>query len=378
MGLPGAAIPRTTPDTEDAPEWDPDETRDVSTRRRCAFSGCRAPLPVVGGPGNKARYCQDGKVWGTKNVSCKQAGHAEEILASIRPGTTAPPLPVTELGEQVDAALTPVQHLLTALQQVRAQLDADVATARQERDDALRTAAEADSRRIDAEERAHTADQHAATSDATAIAAQQARETAEAERDRAIEARQHAERAQLRAETQREGARQDQERAEARVLAAAERAEQAEHRLASTAAELASVREQLDEQRQRADTERRRAEHAIAEHADAIDTLRQDFDARIERERAQAAADAKQIREEHEQARHDAGTHHARELSELHRKLGGTENELAVATRRAEEATSVLARYRDSIRDLLRQRDDGDTTEHDMLERLTELATSAG
>src|SRR5690606_12841792 len=135
---------------------------DATTRRRlCAFSGCRAPLPPASGPGNRARYCQDGKTWGPKNVTCKQAGNAEELLASIR-GHTATTAPVlSELGTQIDAVLGPARRLTEALELVRTQLQDEMTKAHRERDEALALAAEERGRREAAEAEALDAERRA-------------------------------------------------------------------------------------------------------------------------------------------------------------------------------------------------------------------------
>ena len=41
-----------------------DPERDAG--RLCGYRGCRAALPEVAGPGNRAKYCQDDKRWALK------------------------------------------------------------------------------------------------------------------------------------------------------------------------------------------------------------------------------------------------------------------------------------------------------------------------
>jgi hypothetical protein len=53
---------RTTVDPD--PDPDPELGSGAGGVRLCGYRHCRAPLPVVAGRGNRARYCPDGTTWG--------------------------------------------------------------------------------------------------------------------------------------------------------------------------------------------------------------------------------------------------------------------------------------------------------------------------
>ncbi|MBA0125858.1 hypothetical protein H0B56_09920 [Haloechinothrix sp. YIM 98757] len=322
----------------------------VDGARLCAFSRCRAPLPVTSGPGNRARYCQDGKTWGAKGVSCKQAGHAEELLASISSATDVVPLPVTELAEHISAAVGPAQQLVDALQQVREQLESDVAQAKRERDEAARTAAHESGLRATAEERAAEADRRAEDAEAARSAAADNEERAVAERDRAREAEHEAERAQLRAETQRDNAREQAERAQARADEVAAHAEELNQRLAATTAETATLREQATAAAERAEDERDRAERLRTDHEAALARLREEHQAELRQERERAAAELAEVRAEHQSWRDSESARHAAEIAELNRQVGSYQHEVAGLTERAETAANDLAHLRELVR----------------------------
>ncbi|MDV6014025.1 hypothetical protein [Haloechinothrix sp. LS1_15] len=352
---------------------------DTTTRRAdassrlCAFSGCRAPLPTTEGPGNRPRYCQDGKTWGTKGVSCKQAGHAEEILNSIDSG--AVPLALTELSERVTAALDPALQLVDALQRVQQQLESEVTRAERERDEALRTAAEEQGLRAVAEERADEADQRARQAEQTSAAATAAEEQAIGDRDRARQAEQDAERARLRAETQRDSALEQAERSQQRADEAAAQAEELNRSLAAARAEVTGLREQLDSERERATADRQRAEQRAAEFESRIDELRREHQQQLERERERAAVELDRQRAELDRARQEDANRHASEVAELHRRLGDRERQLTDNAERADTARAELVRYRDAVRTVLAEygAEDGDAPENRVASRLTEL-----
>ncbi|WP_176440020.1 hypothetical protein [Haloechinothrix alba] len=318
--------------------------------RLCAFSRCRAPLPAASGPGNRARYCQDGKTWGAKGASCKQAGHAEELLASISSTTEAVPLPVTELAEHISAAIGPAQQLVDALQQVRQQLESDVAQAQRERDEAVRTAAHESGLRATAEERAADADRRAEDAEAARAAAAENEERAVAGRDRAREAEHEAERAQLRAETQRDNAREQAERAQARADEVAAHAEELNQRLAAATAETAALREQVTAAAERADAERDRAERLRSDHEAALARLREDHQAELRQERERAAAELAEMRAEQQSWQDSESARHAAETAELNRQIGSYQHEVAGLTERAEAAATDLAHLRELVR----------------------------
>ena len=72
------------PDRTD-PDPDPEPGPGAGGVRLCGYRHCRAPLPVVAGRGNRARYCQDGKTWGAQELSCKAAEAAYLAVESLQP-----------------------------------------------------------------------------------------------------------------------------------------------------------------------------------------------------------------------------------------------------------------------------------------------------
>lgn len=344
---PGAASPGPDPSPADQ-------------RRLCAFSRCRQLLPAASGPGNRARYCQDGKTWGTKGLTCKQAGHAEELLASLREHDDDSLGGASELAGHLAEAIEPATRLVAALRQVHTQLTNDVAVADRERDAAARDAAEQRGLRAVAEEKAEEAAHQAADARTAAAAAEQARGEAEVARDRAVEACREAERVALRAETQRDDAHDQARRAEARAEAAASQSEDLQRRLAATLSELSAVRDQLSDERRRGDDERRRADELSAAHETTLAELRQAHDEAREQERQRAATHLQQAVEEHERNRRAEAERHARDLADAHRQLGGHERGHADAVARAEAATATWSRRRTRLRAIV---DEWDTTD---------------
>ncbi|TCP50913.1 hypothetical protein EV191_107177 [Tamaricihabitans halophyticus] len=351
-------------------------------RRRCAFSGCRAPLPLNSGPGNRPRYCQDGKTWGSKGVSCKQAGNAEDILGSIRVDTDAPPLPVTELSEQVSRALGPTRQLAGLLEQLERQLADEVVEAQRAKDAAIRAAADEQGLRAAADDRADQARQTAAEATERETVAEQVKRQAEQDRDRALQAMDAAERAQLRAETQRDTARADAARSEETAKSAAERLTTLSERLAVANSDLTTLRDQVDHERARVEQERQRSEALIAEQANALDALRNRYDTQLAEERARAADALNEAvaraRTAHDEAIETATTAHARELGELQRRIGRLEHQLTETSSRHECSEQALGSLRSQLQELAltpgeAANVDVDATA-DLRQRLAELA----
>jgi hypothetical protein len=74
--------------------------------RLCGYRHCRAPLPVVAGRGNRARYCPDGTTWGAHALSCKAAEAAYLAVESLQPEDPAlTPAAVDALGERLAVAV---------------------------------------------------------------------------------------------------------------------------------------------------------------------------------------------------------------------------------------------------------------------------------
>jgi chromosome segregation ATPase len=272
--------------------------------RLCGYRGCRAALPHISGPGNRARYCQDDKRWGSKALTCKQAAAAMENVASLGGPTALADPSVTALGEHLDRALPSVAQLADLLVAVRSELDNAVTAAQRERDTALGRAADADGRAEIAAARTATAEERAEEADEAAAAAFRLRAAADTDRDRALDAQRRAERAQAVAEARLTDAQDSATRAERRAGAAAERTEHLEHQLAGARAELLSTQTALEEERQRCNAETHRANQAITDAATEREALRRAFDDRTE-----------QLRTEHERHLQDVRAAHAGELA---------------------------------------------------------------
>lgn len=336
----------------------PDETRDASGQRLCGYRCCRALLPSSSGRGNKAKYCQDGKTWGPKQLSCKQAAIALEQVASLTGQATIPDTSITELGGHIATALVPARQLVAALADLQAQLEEAVTTAQRERASALAEAAEQQGLRDAADQRAAAAEQRADDADEAATAATRSRAAAEADRDREIDARRTAERAQERAEVRLEDARDAARRADNRAEAATQRVAQLDHELVAATAELTALRVALEEERQRCNAETERANTLISEHTAKLEELHHTHQTRIERLHAQctdvaeaarleaaaaldqarrdAAAETtdaiRRVRAELEQKRQAEAERHAAQLAELHQQIGGLLQQITADT----------------------------------------------
>src|SRR4051812_7048471 len=158
--------------------------------RRCAFRRCREPLPVLAGRGNRPRYCQDGRTWGAKGLSCKDAEAAFVAVESLREeGDTAGAVTaVDDLGSRLAPPAGPLAAVLDGVAVLRTQLDDEVREALAVRDAALARAAEDRGDRLAAEERAARAEADAAEAGARATEAVDLRADAERARTRAEQA----------------------------------------------------------------------------------------------------------------------------------------------------------------------------------------------
>jgi hypothetical protein len=186
----------------------PDTTPAASgSDRFCAFRRCRAALPPpTGRPGNRPNYCQDGKTWGSLELTCKAAEAALVAADSLQGGGPVTPPGVQELGERfagfVEAVGDPLRRLLEAVAATRHELDEDVLAAYRDRDAAQAQAAADRGAREAAEQDAERARADAELARAAAAAADVERAAAVRGRDAAQAAARAAERAQLRAEGQ--------------------------------------------------------------------------------------------------------------------------------------------------------------------------------
>jgi hypothetical protein len=223
-------------------------TEDAGQTRVCEYRRCGAPLPPAVGRGSRARFCQDGKTWGRRNLSCRDAEAVLSDAESLRESDTElDDTAVTALADQVDRVLEPAVETLTTL---RHQLEATTATALSERDAAL---AEADDHR----RQRGLAEAEAAQAKRTAEEAVAQAEAAEKEKAAALRERDE-DRAARRA------AMQEQQRAEGQLAAVRDElvrvADHEELARAKAAQETALERARVDADRLRAGFDQRLAE----------------------------------------------------------------------------------------------------------------------
>ncbi|GAA2783098.1 hypothetical protein [Saccharopolyspora taberi] len=356
----GAApgIPARTaemPEQGPRPGNGPDETRDGTGGRVCRY--CGKALPVSSGRGNKSPYCQDGTTHGPKNLTCKQAWLTVENYRSL-PGHDEQALDdasVAALGEHIDRALNPVDALREALAAIRGDLDGAVIEALRDRDDAVQRARDADGRANAADQRATEAEQAAADADDAAAAAGRRAGAAEGARDAALSERDKAVTAKNRAEARLEDARDREERADRRAREAAERAASAEAQVATLTAErdsfadqVAQLRVDLDDERERAaqsareaqqknDDLQQRLDAEREQHTTALDQVRTEAQAKIDEARSAAETDVAAARDELSRATSDYTT----QLGELRQRLGAAEQQVTSLTDRADAAEAA-------------------------------------
>lgn len=342
----------------------PDETGD-ETRRVCAYRRCAAVLPVVSGRGNRARFCQDGKDWGTRNLSCREAESALIDVDSLRDDTsTLDGTSVAALGEQVDRALAPAQALFEALTGIHGQLDTTVADALAARDAADTLAADQQRLRGVAEAGAAAARAAAAEAAGATDAALRGRAAAERELDTERNARVEAEQAQQRAEGRTAALKDELERALNRGDAAVARAADLDVALATLTADFVAAQAVLEQERARttgatarADAAERKLVLDLAAQAAAHQTRLEATEARHREELAEHRAAAELVRERVEaelrsaRQAYDEGVA-ALQLSvnALNRELGGAHLGQAQAVATAREATERLSGLSDLVR----------------------------
>jgi hypothetical protein len=333
--------------------------------RLCGYSRCRKALPDEG-TGRKLKYCRDRehRTSDGRQVGCRQAGQAEELLAALL-GPVRPEGPeLLDLATQVDAALPAVTQLHTALEQVAASLTGAVATALAERDDAVEQAAREAGLREAADRRADRADDQARDH-------QRRRSAAETDRDRAAAAAEAAERAAVQAGTRAEDALQRLARTEREAAETVARAHDAERALATTSTDLAGTRQALEHERHAARTAAERAEAALRAASAELTADRRAAQERLDGLRAEHAEAARraadeahqrleQLRAESDHAHRDDARQHAtrladlqRQLLELHQRLGGADQRLTDARGRADAADALLRRWRTALTDAL-------------------------
>jgi chromosome segregation ATPase len=320
---------------------------------------------VVSGRGNRARFCQDGKDWGTRNLSCREAESALIDVDSLRDDTsTLDGTSVAALGEQVDRALAPAQALFEALAGIHGQLDTTVAEALAARDAADALAADQQRLRGVAEAGAEDARAAAAEAANATDTALRGRAAAERELDTERNARVEAEQAQQRAEGRTAALKDELERALNRGDAAVARAADLDVALATLTADFAAAQAVVEQERARTTDATARADAAerklvldLAAQAAAHQTQLEATEARHRQELAEHRAAAELVRE-----RVEAELRSARQIYDegvatlqltinaLNRELGGAHLSQAQAVAAAREATERLSSLSDLVR----------------------------
>ncbi|WP_410586797.1 hypothetical protein [Amycolatopsis sp. lyj-23] len=338
-------------------------TEDAGQVRVCEYRRCGAPLPPAVGRGSRARFCQDGKTWGRRNLSCRDAEAVLSDAETLRESDTElDDTAVTALAGQIDRVLEPARGLVETLTTLRHQLEATTATALAERDTAL---AEADEHRLQrgrAEAEATQARETAEAATVAAASAEKEKAAALRERDEEGAARRAAVQEQQRAEGQLAAVRDELARLADRADAAAALAGERAAVIATVTAELAATRSALEDERgrgqaattraeaaeTRADAARERLEAVRAEHAEAmtardaaLDAVRADHARAMEAARAGFDRRLAELQSAHEQT--------VRSMHETATTLGA---ELRGAQGRADVAERELTRVLTVVRQL--------------------------
>jgi chromosome segregation ATPase len=307
--------------------------------RLCGYRHCRAPLPVVAGRGNRARYCPDGKTWGPQELSCKAAEAAYLAVASLHPDDPAlSPAAVDALGERLAAAVEPLREVLDAVLTVRGQVATETRGALAERDAAQAEAADARGARQAAEDRATGAEDEAGAAAARALEAVERAAAAARARDRAAQDAAAATRGQLRADGRAAALAERLTRAED-LAAAAAQAGELRDQVAALTATLRARDTALEEERARSRglvedhrTELAARDAALAalrtEHQAELDRLRRDAADAQHQAAAEHAEIVDRLRAELAAAAERRATEHARQLAELHRQLGAADHQI--------------------------------------------------
>ncbi|MEV6625922.1 hypothetical protein AB0M83_36445 [Amycolatopsis sp. NPDC051106] len=347
-------------------------TEDAGQARICEYRRCGAPLPPAVGRGSRARFCQDGKTWGRRNLTCRDAEAVLSDAESLRESDTElDDTAVTALAGQVDRVLEPARGLVETLTTLRHQLEATTAAALAERDASL---AEADGHRRQrglAEAEAARARDVADEAARTAAEAEREKATALRERDEDRAARRAALQEQQRAEGQLAAVRDElgrvAERADATAALAGERAAV----IATLTAELAAARGALNEERERSQAASARAEaaearaetttqrldaaetraEAAAERLAAAETRAEAAAGRLDAAREELTKAATAHRVALDQARADGDRRlaelqaaHEQTVRSMHETTTNLGAELRVCTGRADNAERALAR----------------------------------
>lgn len=335
-------------------------TEDAGQIRVCEYRRCGAPLPPAVGRGSRARFCQDGKTWGRRNLSCRDAEAVLSDAESLREADTElDDTAVTALAGQVDRVLEPARGLVETLTTLRHQLEATTAAALAERDAALAEATEHRRQRGLAEAEAARAREIADEASGIAASAEKEKTAALRERDAERVARKAAVQEQQRAEGQLAAVRDELarvgERAEAAVALAGERASA----IATLTAELAAARTALDEERARGEAAAARAEARADAAGERLDAARRELAEAVAAHQAAQAEAAERARAEAEQVRAafdrrlaELQAAHERTVRSMHETTTSLGAELRACTGRADNAERALARVLDVLRDV--------------------------
>ncbi|MGW4056884.1 hypothetical protein ACWEGE_01325 [Amycolatopsis sp. NPDC004747] len=337
-------------------------TEDAGQARVCEYRRCGAPLPPAVGRGSRARFCQDGKIWGRRNLSCRDAEAVLSDAESLRESDTElDDTAVTALAGQVDRVLEPARGLVETLTTLRHQLEATTATALAERDAAVAEADEHRLRRGRAEAEAAQARETAETAVAAAAAAEKAKAAALAERDEELAARRAAVQEQQRAEGQLAAVRDELGRVAERADAAAALAGERATVIAALTAELAAAQAALGEERgrvqaavERADAVQARLDAARDEHAEATAAHEAALNAvRDDHAKAVAALQAahEAARAAFDQRLAELQAAHEQTVRSMHETTTGLGAELRTAAGRADAAERELADVLTALRE---------------------------
>lgn len=328
-------------------------TDDAGQPRICEYRRCGAPLPPAVGRGSRARFCQDGKTWGRRNLNCRDAEAVLSDAESLRESDTElDDTAVTALAGQVDRVLEPARGLVETLTTLRHQLEATTATALAERDAALAEADDHRRQRGRAEAEATQARETAEAAVRKAGAAEKETGAALRERDAARGAQREAHQERQRAEGQLSAIRDELARVTERAEAAATLAGERASTIATLTADLAATRTALDEERGRGQTAAARAETAEARAETAagrLDAAREELTkAATAHHNAQEAAlerarmDAERLRAGYDQRLTELQAAHEQTVRSMHESTTSLGAELRTCTGRADNAERAL------------------------------------
>ncbi|MEU4520081.1 hypothetical protein AB0F52_15460 [Amycolatopsis sp. NPDC024027] len=334
-------------------------TEDAGQVRVCEYRRCGAALPPAVGRGSRARFCQDGKIWGRRNLSCRDAEAVLSDAESLRESDTElDDTAVTALAGQVDRVLEPARGLVETLTTLRHQLEATTATALAERDAAVTEADEHRLHRGRAEAEAAQARETAETAVAAATAAEKDRAAALRERDEELAARRAAVQEQQRAEGQLAAVRDELARVADRADASAALAGERAAVIATLTAELAAARTALEEERGRGQAAAVRAE-AAETRADAVqerfDAAREDHARAVAAQEAaldRARAEAERLRAGFDQRLAELQAAHEETVRSMHETTTNLGAELRAVLSRTDAAERELAGVLTTLRGL--------------------------